>query len=837
MKYGFFDDGAREYVIENPKTPVKWINYLGSLRFGGFVDHTGGLLLCKGDPALNRITKYLPQLPSSQLKGHTLYLRVHTPDGPRTLSPLFVPGLERLDRFECRVGLGYTRFVSQLAGLRTELTLFVPSQSDLLVEDVVVTNVSNADVTLDAVPLIEYSHFDALKQLTNADWVPQTMQSVAHDVAGRTVLAQFAFMNRDVRQTFLSATVAASSYESCRARFLGDNEYGTYADPLSLKQPQLGCYQAQRGDNVGALLLPLGTLAPGASKRFRVLLTQQEGTRQQALESALSAFAQLETDAQADAALADIARYWDDYLGKLQVKTPSAALDSMLNVHNPRQCFMTKNWSRDLSLYQLGYGGRGIGFRDSSQDVMGVLASLPEEARELLEKLLSVQKPDGSAMHQFYASTLVANEGDAREQPDRPSYYADDQLWSVLAVCAYLKETGDLGFLQRELPFYDARVAAPERQRGSVRQHLERALAFTRQNVGRHGLPLLGFADWNDTVNLRAGAESLMVANLYGKALLEVIELCRELGDEPSAQRYQRDYEQMRERVNEHAWDGEWYLRYFDHDGSPIGARHNPHGRIWTNAQSWPVISGFASPERARSALDAVQRHLNTAHGIKLSAPGFDHYDPNKGGVTTYPPGAKENGGIFLHANPWVMIAETLLGNGDQAFQYYMQINPAARNDRIEEYELEPYVYAQNILGDEHPQFGLGRNSWLSGTASWCYQAATQHILGIRPSYRGLELDPCIPKAWDGFEVTRVFRGATYRIQVKNPQHVCRGQRSLLLDGKPLTGRVLPLLPPGEVHRVELTLGPPDAATHAQPSSHQPLHAGSSLASPAVPAE
>ncbi|HEY6080820.1 MAG TPA: hypothetical protein VIW29_18530 [Polyangiaceae bacterium] len=824
MKYGFFDDSAREYVIENPKTPVKWINYVGSLRFGGFVDHTGGLALCKGDPALNRITKYIPQLPSSQLKGHTLYLRLHTPEGLRTLSPFFLPGLQPLDRFECRVGLGYTRFVSELAGLRAEVTLFVPTSSDVLVEDVVLTNISAGELRLDAVPFFEYSHFDALKQLTNADWVPQTMQSAAHAAGERTILAQFAFMNRDLRQSYLSATLPASSYESCRARFLGDNEYGTYADPLSLKQPELSCHQAQRGDNVGALLLPLGTLAPGASKRFRVLLTQQDGTRQESLQRARTAFAELESDAQSDAALAAIARQWDVYLSKLQVKTPSAALDSMVNVHNPRQCFMTKNWSRDLSLYQLGYGGRGIGFRDSSQDVMGVLASIPEEARELLEMLLSVQKPNGSAMHQFYASTLVASEGDAREKPDRPSYYADDQLWIVLAVCAYLKETGDLPFLKRELPFYDSKLELAERERGSVLEHLRRAVEFTRTNVGQHGLPLLGFADWNDTVNLRSGAESLMVANLYGKALLELIELCRELGDEPGAQRYQRDYEQMRARVNEHAWDGEWYLRYFDHDGSPIGSSQNQHGRIWTNGQSWPVISGFAPPERARMALDAVNRHLNTAHGIKLSAPGFDQYDSDKGGVTTYPPGAKENGGIFLHANPWVMIAETLLGNGDRAFQYYMQINPAARNDRIEEYELEPYVYAQNILGDEHPQFGLGRNSWLSGTASWCYQAATQAILGVRPGYRGLELDPCIPKDWDGFEVTRVFRGATYHVQVRNPEQVCRGVRAMLVDGKPHFGRFLPLFAAGETHRVELILGGSELPTHAQPAPHAPQH-------------
>jgi cellobiose phosphorylase len=820
MKYGYFDDSAREYVIQNPKTPVKWINYLGSLRFGGFVDHTGGLLLCKGDPALNRITKYIPQLPSSQLKGHTLYLRLHGPDGFRTLAPFFVPTLDRLEHYECRVGLGYSRFTCETAGIRADITLFVPTGSEVLVEDVTLTNVSNAPLTVDAVPLFEYTHFDALKQFTNADWVPQTMQSVLHEgQGGRKILAQFAFMNRDARQTYLTASIPASSFETCRARFLGDNEYGTYADPLALKEPELSSQQALRGDNLGVLLLPLGELLPGASRRFRVLLTQQEGSQHRSLELAQAAFEAFGSDEQSDAALATMRRYWDDYLGKLQVKTPSPALDSMVNVHNPRQCSVTKNWSRDLSLYQLGFGGRGIGFRDSSQDVMGVLASMPGEAKELLEKLLSVQKADGSAMHQFYASTMLANEGDSREHPDRPDYYGDDQLWIVLAVCAYLKETGDLGFLKQQLPFYDKLKKPEARECGTVLEHLKRAVEFTRRDVGQHGLPLLGFADWNDTVNLKRGAESLFVANLYGKALLELIELCGELGDEPQVARYRRDYEQMRARVNEHAWDGEWYLRWFDHDGSAIGSHHNLQGKIWTNGQSWPVISGFATSERAHKALDAVQRLLSTKHGIKLSAPGYDGYDPDKGGVTTYPPGAKENGGIFLHSNPWVMIAETMVGNGDRAFQYYMQINPAAKNETMAEYELEPYVYAQNILGDEHAQFGLGRNSWLSGTASWCYQAATRHILGVRPGYRGLEVDPCIPKAWDGFEVTRVFRGASYKIRVKNPHHVSKGVRSLVVDGKAISGHVLPLFDDGKQHEVELTLGAVEATTQPHPPS------------------
>jgi cellobiose phosphorylase len=336
---------------------------------------------------------------------------------------------------------------------------------------------------------------------------------------------------------------------------------------------------------------------------------------------------------------------------------------------------------------------------------------------------------------------------------------------------------------------------------------LQRAVDFTKHNVGRHGLPLLGFADWNDTVNLEAGAESLFVANQYGKALLDLIELCEFCGEHELAQRYRADYEHMRGLVNEYAWDGDWYVRYFDHDGAAIGSRKNSHGQIWANGQSWPVISGFAPLNRAQIALDSVHRLLNTPNGIKLSSPGYNGYDSAKGGITTYPPGAKENGGIFLHANPWLMIAETLVGNGDRAFQYYNQINPAAKNDVIDVYECEPYVYAQNILGDEHALFGLARNSWLSGTASWCYQAGIKHILGVAPCYTGLELNPCIPKAWDGFSVRRRFRGAEYLITVTNPEHVSRGVSSIVVDGSPIVGSVVPIFDDGRKHTVEVVLG------------------------------
>jgi len=800
MQYGYFDDEHREYVITNPKTPVKWINYVGTLAFGGIVDHTGGALICKEDPALNRITKYIPQLPSSEFKGGTLYLRFKQGEGYKAFSPFFVPTLDPYDLYECHVGLGYTRIVSEFYGIRTEVTIFVPLGESREIRDIRITNVSDRPLEIDAIPVIEYTHFDALKQFTNADWVPQTVQSKAYcDEDGLLILTQYAFMNKDTRINYFTSNCPISSFESDRSRFLGDNEYGTWANLLSLQQEELSNYEALRGDNIAALLHRLGVIQSSETTRLITQLGQDES-----IEKALPSINRYRDSEQVDRAFDELAASWDTYLSRLQVETPDANTNSLLNIHNLRQCHTTMNWSRYLSLYQLGLGARGIGFRDSSQDVMGVLVSAPEGGKELIRKLLQVQKRDGSAMHQFNPLTMVANEGHSREVEGAPRYYSDDHLWIVLAVAAYLKETGDLAFLDEVVPYYEKDKEGQPLESGMVLDHLKRAIEFTWSDVGAHGLPLLGFADWNDTVNLRRGAESLFAANLYGKALLEMMELAQHLGDQESVARYTEYYEAMKQRVNEHAWDGEWYVRYFDADGSPIGSHRDIEGQIYANGQSWPVISGFAPPDRAKAALDAVYRRLNTRNGIKLSTPGYDGFDPAKGGVTTYPPGAKENGGIFLHANPWVIIAETMVGNGDRAFEYYSQINPVAKNDTIEEFECEPYVYPQNILGDEHPQFGLARNSWLTGTASWAYQAATQYILGIRPTYEGLLIDPCIPSKWDGFKVIREYREAIYQIEVKNPDRAFEGVKSVKVDGKGITGNVVPVFGDGKAHQVEI---------------------------------
>lgn len=783
MNCGYFDDTRREYVITTPKTPAKWINYVGNLDFGGFIDHTGGGVICAGDPALNRITKYIPQLPLSDFNGESLYIRFREKNGSyEYFSPFYTPVLKEPEEYRCVVGLGYNRWNVAWKGVETSILIFSPVGSKRIIRRITVTNNSGKDLEIDVIPVVEYSHFDALKQFTNADWVPQTMESyVLDNRKGMTVLGQSAYMMKGRQINYITGNIPVDSFETDRALFLGNGGYGSWKAPEALEKEHFSSRCAFRGDNIGALLFKMGTLAPRESGEVITQLGQTS-----AIEEEMAEIEKYRSSENVDEAFLAMGKYWTGFLSVFTVKTPSPAFDSMINIHNPRQCYMTKNWSRYLSLYQLGLGARGLGFRDSSQDVMGVLSQIPGEAKDLMKKLLSVQKADGSAMHQFYPLTMEANEGDSREEEDRPKYYGDDHLWIVMAVCEYLKETGDYDFLDEVIPYYGFK------ETGSVFDHLVRGLDFTWKNRGAHGLPLLGFADWNDTVNLPTGAESLFIASQYGVALKEMIALCEKTGNE-LATLFRERYEAMKETVNREGWDGEWFRRYYDDKGRPLGSALNDKGKIFTNGQSWPVMSGFAEGERRDKALDSVYRYLNTSKGIKLSTPGYEGFDPEKGGVTTYRPGAKENGGIFLHSNPWVIIAETIRGRGNRAFEYYNQINPAAKNEIMEEYEIEPYCYAQNILGDEHPQFGMGRNSWLSGTASWMYQAGTKYILGIKPSHEGLEINPCIPEKWDGFEAVRKFRGNTYRIKVENPNHVSKGISCLTVNGKETDGNTVPL--------------------------------------------
>lgn len=714
------------------------------------------------------------------------------------------------------MGLGYNDYNVLHGGIRIKITIFVPPGANYVVRRYKITNETDHPRSIELVPVVEFSHFDALKQFTNADWVPQTMQARMMKNSDGTIagVAQEAFMQKGRGENWFAAVGAPiKCFETDRENFLGDYGFGGWAKPAMLNMPIFSNTEALRGNNIAALLLDLGEIAPGQIKEAVTLLGQSPNA-----EADISNFGKWGNPAAVEIGLKKLVASWNSSLDRFQTVTPSPAMNSLVNIHNARQCRMTANWSRYLSLYQLGLGARGMGFRDSSQDVMGILHAAPEEGKNLLKTLLSVQKQNGSAMHQFFPLTMEANEGDSREEADRPDYYGDDHLWAIMAVCAYIRETGDYIFLDETIDFYEKNSEGKALENAPVREHLRRGLAFTRENRGTHGLPLLGFADWNDTINLPTGAESMMIANLYGTALNEVKSLLEYLSKSPQDTEevkgdmdwlaWIRDaWNEMSEIFHSEAWDGNWWKRYYDQDGKPIGSNSNKYGKIWLNGQSWPIISGFATGEKAEKAMDSAYSKLNTAHGIKLSWPGYNGYDEEIGGASTYPPGAKENGGIFLHSNPWAMIAETVLGRGDRAWQYYSQINPASRNDRIEEFEVEPYCYPQNILGDEHPQHGLGRNSWLSGTASWCWQASTQYILGIMPTHGGLKINPCIPKDWKSFSVKRSFRGKEYSITVNNPNGVSKGIAAIIVNDIPIEGNIIPLQEGSEIINVKVEMG------------------------------
>ncbi|MCH4886176.1 glycosyl transferase [Acidaminobacter sp. JC074] len=796
MKYGYFDDKNREYIITSPQVPTKWINYIGTLSFGGFVDHLGGGVICKDDPAINRITKYIPQLPDSHFNGETAYIKVYADNETFVFSPYIVPTLHDYESYACAVGLGYNIYRSSYKGIETEVKVFVPKDMDVVIRDYSVKIKRNDVNKIEIIPLVEYTHFEALKQFTNADWVPHTMVSDMVDLDG-IVLKQYAFMNKETAVNYFTSNGPITSFETDRRRFLKDNQGGSFRNPKSLEENEFSNYEARRGDNIAALR---HTYQVDGMTEIN-LITQLGQTRQ--LESIKSQINFCRDKVNVDILFSKLRSFWEDYLSVMQVNTPDQEMNSLLNIHNPKQCYMTKNWSRYLSLYQLGLGARGIGIRDTSQDVMGIIAFMPNQAKSLIETLLSMQRRDGSAYHQYNPKSLIASIGDAHEDEDAPDYYGDDHLWLVLVTSAYIKETGDYSFLDKIIPFYDKDKKDEPIESATVMEHLKRAFHFTENDLGKNKLPHLGFADWNDPTNLPTGSESVFNANLYGYGMKSFIDMLNYL--EMDSKDYSAKYDRMKENFNAVAWDGRWFKRYFDQNGLPLGSKDNDYGQIYTNAQSWSVMSGFADDDKGRMAMDSVHDILNTDFGVKLSYPGFNGYDPVKGGISSYPPGAKENGGIFLHANPWVMYAETLLGDGDRAYKYYSQINPIKKNDIIDTYELAPYVYAQNILGNEHELFGLARNCWLSGTASWSYQVATQFILGIQASFEGLRINPCIPKNWPGFDVVRKFRNSTYHIQVMNPQKVSKGVKALYVNDEKLESDVLPF--GQETYNVKVILG------------------------------
>lgn len=762
MRYGFFDQDKKEYIITNPYTPTPWINYLGGGDYGGIISHTAGGYSFDGDPRYKRVLRYRYNAIPEDQPGRYIYIRDNKSENYWSAS--WQPVKRDYDYYKCYHGLGYTAIEQKVDDIKTSITYFVPGNHSMEIWWLRVKNHSAQQRDLGLFTYAEFSFFDAVKDQQNLDWTQQIQQGDFED----NIIYWNAFM-KYWDYIFMTSSMPVSSFETSREAFIGS--YRDLSNPVVVERGYCDNNEARRANGAGVLNNNI-TLEAGEEKEIIYLL----GTTPDKDISKKEIGNFLKVD-RVKREFVNLKKYWDKYLNKCQVETPDDEMNLMLNTWNPYQCKTTFNWSRFVSLYQLGIN-RGMGFRDSAQDILGVVHSIPDESKELIIKLLKCQHSKGNAYHLFYPLTGEGSIGEAGEDGS-VDWYSDDHLWVILSVTAYIKETGDLAFLEELVPYVDSKKKA------SVLRHLCQALEFTESHKGKHNLPLAGFADWNDTINLDHGngtAESVWTGMLYSYVLKEMIDLLQYIKQEELADKYNDYYRKQIGDINKWAWDGSWYLRAFDDNGQVVGSSKCESGKIFLNPQSWSIIAGITAKENRKKLLENVKKYLNTEYGVVLLYPAYHEYDKSKGGITTYPPGAKENGGIFLHTNPWVMIAEAIEGNGEQAYQYYRQVLPPCRNEIADIYEVEPYVYCQNILGKEHPQFGLGRNSWLTGTAAWMYRAAVYYILGIRPDYDGLIVDPVLPSEWNGFKVRRVIRNKILKIEC-----IRKGEKSIEINGEKIS--------------------------------------------------
>ncbi len=795
-QYGYFDQATGEYVITRPDTPTPWMNYIGQGSYGGIVSNTAGGYAFDRDPRNRRVTRYRYNAIPADQPGRYVYLRDQ--ESGHYWSPTWQPVTRvNLEAYECRHGPGYTRIGSTFQGIQAELLYFVPPTATLPREtqnevgvEVWVLRLKNVDRRprhLRTFSYAELSYYSAEIDLHNLDWGAHIIETRYRD----GVL--YTSTRFRPTTTFFAGSRAPVGFDSIRETFVG--RYRDLGNPVVVETGTSQNTEAPRGNNIASLCHDL-ILAPGQEETLIYILGV---TDQPALIAPTVRY--LGNLQNVQNALAALQADWNHYLSRFTVETPDPDMNAMLNVWNQVQCRATLFWSRFVSAYETGLG-RGMGTRDSAQDTLATAHNAPDRVRANLTTLWKLQFQDGHTWHQVFPLTGEGGPGLAAEFPNWPQWFSDDHLWLIQGTCAYLRETGNLAYLDEILPYYDG-------GQDTVWQHMLHGVQFTLEHRGPHGLPRLGFSDWDDTMNLDHGsgkAESVMAAQQFCRVMLDLAELCDHLDKIQDAQRFRTLKDEMAAIINRVAWDGAWYARAYDDEGLPVGVAGEEKHQIALNTQTWAVIGEVAPPERARQAMQSAHERLNTRFGLALMAPPYEQGNDRVRGTSTYPPGAKENGGIFCHANTWAIVAAAQMGWNERAYQYYRQLMPLAREDS-DLYAVEPYVYCSNICGPTHPQFGYGRNAWLSGTASWMYVAATQWILGIRPTFKGLLIDPCIPAEWNGFRAIRYFRGACYQIQVDNPNHIGKGVKSVVVDGEVLDGNIVPVFEVGSTHRVLVVMG------------------------------
>ena len=811
MQFGHFDDQNKEYVITSPRTPLPWINYLGCEDFFSLKSNTCGGYSFYKDAKLLRLTRY--RYNNVPLDSNGLYYYIK--DGDTIWNPGWMPSKTELDDYKCRHGLGYSIFEGKKNGISATLTDFVPIGSSCEVNKLTLKNESGEPKNFTVFSYVEFCLWNAMDDMTNFQ---RNFSTGEVEIHGSTIYHKTEYRERRNHYAIFSVNTDIDGFDTDRDTFLG--AYGENSCPLVVKEGKAKNSVASGWAPVASHQLNV-SLQPGESKDYVFVLGYVENKKDEKWEGlnkvnrkpAEALLSKFDTSEKTDQAFENLKTYWNNLLSHFTISSSEEKLDRMVNIWHQYQCMVTFNMSRSASYFESGIG-RGMGFRDSCQDLLGFVHLIPDRARQRILDIASTQFEDGSAYHQYQPLTKEGNS-------DIGSGFNDDPLWLIAGTAAYIKETGDYTILDEITPYDNDDSKATD-----FMEHLRRSFNYTVNHLGPHGLPLIGRADWNDCLNLNCfseepgesfqtfgpsegpNAESVFIAGMFVKYGKDYVEICKHRGLDEEAAEAEKHIHEMEKTVLDAGWDGEWYLRAYDHYEHKIGSKECEEGKIFIEPQGFCVMAEIGLKEgNCLQAMQSVEKYLDTKYGIVLLQPCYTKYHVELGEITSYPGGYKENAGIFCHNNPWISIAETVVGRGNRAWQVYTRTCPAYIEDISEIHRTEPYVYSQMIAGKDAPNFGEAKNSWLTGTAAWTFLDVSQYILGIRPDYDGLVIDPCIPSTLDGFTAKRDFRGVTYHITVKNPNGAEKGVKQMTVDGVTVDGNMIPFDPSKKDVNVEVVMG------------------------------
>ena len=797
-KYGHFDDANREYVITDPKTPWPWINYLGNEDFFSLISNTAGGYSFYKDAKFRRITRYRYNNVPMDNDGRYFYIK----DGDTTWNPGWKPCRTPLDTYECRHGMNYTRISGQKNEVEASVLFFVPLHKSCEIQKMTLRNLGNDTKHLKVFSFQEWCLWNAATDMENFQ---RNFSTGEVEIEGSTIYHKTEYRERRNHYAFYHVNQEIQGYDTDRETFIG--LYSEKSAPDAVIEGHARNSFAHGWSPIASHYLEI-ELKPGESRDLVFILGYVENPQEQKFESkkvinkekAHALIAEFDTTEKVDKAFRELNEYWNNLLSVFTVKSGNDKLDRMVNIWNQYQCMVTFCMSRSASFFESGIG-RGMGFRDSNQDLVGFVHQIPQRARQRIIDIASTQFDDGGCYHQYQPLSKRGNN-------DIGGGFNDDPCWLIFGTVAYIKETGDFAILDEMVPF-DNKPGTEVK----LFDHLKISMDHVINNLGPHGLPLIGRADWNDCLNLNcfswdpnesfqttenqskgSKAESLMIAGLFVVTGKDYVELCRRLGKPHEADRMETAVKAMENAVKVHGWDGEWFLRAYDFYGEKIGSNENDEGKIFIESQGWCTMAGIGLKEGlCDKALDSVKERMECEHGIVLNNPAYTTYHVEMGEISSYPEGYKENAGIFCHNNPWVIIGETVDGRGDDAWNHYKKILPSYVEEKYQTlHKVEPYVNCQMVAGKDSARPGEGKNSWLTGTASWMWYTISEYILGIKPSYDGLLIDPCVPSTAKTYEVTRKFRGGEFHITVNNPEGNQKGVKSITVDGNTINGNIIP---------------------------------------------